>query len=972
MDEPEPLRLRFDTFELDEGNARLTRGGQPIALPPKAFGVLCALARRPGQLVTKNALLDAVWGHQHVSESVLKTTISALRVALADDAKQPRIIETAARRGYRFIGNAAVRPGAERPALVDLPAPLPREGPPTIGRRPTRERIADAWRKASGGQRQTFLVAGEAGVGKTTLIDSFVASLDPMACTRGQCVEQFGAGEPYLPVLEALGSLCRNDPALVALMRSTAPTWLLQLPWLSDETEREALRRDLAGASQDRMLREFAELTALYTARRPLVLVTEDLHWSDHATVRLIDHVARRRDPTRMLWIASFRLAEIISEDHPLKALRHELRLHRLCDEVVLEPFSESEVAEYLDARVPDSHASETFVRALHAHTDGLPLFLASVVDDLIGQGALASGATPAQDSATVAALQVPENLVGVIEKQMARLPAELKSVLNAGSVCGVEFRPATVADVLEQDAAWVNERCEALARRHPWLRELDVSRLPDGSLDARYGFRHALYQHVLHQGIGAITRAQWHRRAALSLERSRSAGVPVAAAELASHFERGLDPMAAARHYAAAAVSAFDHFAPTEVVALTARGLELLRQCPESTERHALELALISPRSAACAQLFGVNSPEASAAFERAHALHELLPAMPIRGVELGGLGWVFWARGEFEQSRAVANRLMQLGESCDDDMLRVAACNLTGSSLTHQGHVVEGTRWLERGLELSTNLAASPPFVADLAVSIRVRLALNLAQLGRPEQGRAHWIVAMQRADRIGQPFTQMLALTYGALMEAKIGDAERLLVHADTLRSKLARHPLGLAEGYSRWLTGIATARLGDPEAGYELIRQGVEHGEKVGTIGGSAAGIGYGAEALLLAGRLQDARVQIDAALQRARSIREAVHLPDLLLIEARITEAEGDSAAARRTLTEAFDEAARQESLWLELWASVALYERADATPADRDRLESTYARLQEGFDTSIAHQARGLLARPRSGIPAGG
>ena len=99
-----PLRLRFDAFNLDEANVRLTRDGRPISLPPKAFAVLCVLARAGGQLVTKNALLDAVWGHQHVSESVLKTVVSQVRAALSDNARQPRYIETASRHGYRFIG----------------------------------------------------------------------------------------------------------------------------------------------------------------------------------------------------------------------------------------------------------------------------------------------------------------------------------------------------------------------------------------------------------------------------------------------------------------------------------------------------------------------------------------------------------------------------------------------------------------------------------------------------------------------------------------------------------------------------------------------------------------------------------------------------------------------------------------------------------------------------------------------------
>ena len=106
--------LRFDRFELDEADARLTCAGEPVALPPKPFAVLCALARTPRMLVTKNALLDAVWGHRFVTESVLKSAISEVRAALGDDPKQPRYIETVSRRGYRFIAAAV---GALAPSV---------------------------------------------------------------------------------------------------------------------------------------------------------------------------------------------------------------------------------------------------------------------------------------------------------------------------------------------------------------------------------------------------------------------------------------------------------------------------------------------------------------------------------------------------------------------------------------------------------------------------------------------------------------------------------------------------------------------------------------------------------------------------------------------------------------------------------------------------------------------------------------
>jgi len=105
------LRIRFERFELDEDNARLLCDGKPLDLPPKPFEVLCALARRPGSLVTKNTLLDEVWGHRCVSESVLKTVIGKLRIALQDDARNPRFIETVPRRGYRFIAAVIIAAG---------------------------------------------------------------------------------------------------------------------------------------------------------------------------------------------------------------------------------------------------------------------------------------------------------------------------------------------------------------------------------------------------------------------------------------------------------------------------------------------------------------------------------------------------------------------------------------------------------------------------------------------------------------------------------------------------------------------------------------------------------------------------------------------------------------------------------------------------------------------------------------------
>ena len=194
----DPVRLRFGAFELDEANARLLRGGQPVVLAPTPFRLLCALARQPGALLRKDQLLDTVWGHQFVSESVLKTAISDLRTALGDSPREPRLIETVSRRGYRFIGAAIAGSPAPLPSSAvpstSEPAPAPTStsalppvpAAPFVGRARTLARLHHAWQGAGQGQRQLVWVAGEPGIGKTTLIEHFVAGLGPVAAARGQ------------------------------------------------------------------------------------------------------------------------------------------------------------------------------------------------------------------------------------------------------------------------------------------------------------------------------------------------------------------------------------------------------------------------------------------------------------------------------------------------------------------------------------------------------------------------------------------------------------------------------------------------------------------------------------------------------------------------------------------------------------------------------------------------------------------
>ena len=183
--------------------------------------------------------------------------------------------------------------------------------PFAVGRAAELQRLDEALRKARQGQRQLVLVTGEPGIGKTTLIQTFLATLakSQVLVASGQAVEQAGVREPYLAVLDALGRLARiADPQqVVGMLRRDAPSWLAQMPWLLEPADAAALRRSLSDVQPERMLRELAVFLEELSSTATLILVLEDLHWSDPSTVQLLLMLAQRSEPARLLVIGTYR-----------------------------------------------------------------------------------------------------------------------------------------------------------------------------------------------------------------------------------------------------------------------------------------------------------------------------------------------------------------------------------------------------------------------------------------------------------------------------------------------------------------------------------------------------------------------------------------------------------------------------------------------------------------------------------------
>ncbi|HET7204438.1 MAG TPA: AAA family ATPase [Steroidobacteraceae bacterium] len=953
MSSSNPVRLRFEEFELDEANARLLRRGQAAPLAPKPFALLCELVRLQGALCTKHTLLDKVWGHQFVSDSVLKTAISDLRTVLGDDPRSPRFIETVARRGYRFIAPvttvAAASPYTAEAAVIGSP-----QASSFVGRDAELKRLHRAWDLACGGKRSVVWVVGEPGIGKTALIEHFMASLGGVVCARGQCVEHYGAGEPYLPVLEALAELCRIDSSVPDLLRAVAPAWLMQLPWLCTTEERDALRRELAGVGPERMLREMGEVLDRVADRRPLLLVTEDLQWSDRATIQLMDYIARRRGRARLMWLASFRLAEVVALEHPLNPLRRELRLHGLCTEVVLDPFSEAEVADCVATQSRPLAEDEGFVHALYERTDGVPLFVASVMHDVM------SHPEPDVPASEVVVSAVPDNVATIIDHYVARLGVEQLQLLTAAAVCGAEFRVPTIAEVLDRDVALVESSCEELAREGTWLAARHSEQ--DGSrLSRPYAFSHALFRHVLYERTAPLARARLHGVVGEALERERATGVSVTAAELAMHFERSQDRLRSLRYYVEAADAALLHLSPAECMSLTERALSLLEGARSRQQFAETELTLWALRGVASFHLLGVTDATRDA-FQNAYALLDRVPDHPMRGLLLHGLGYVHSLRTEFDQALAVAKRAVALAATSDDPIL-LASCTIQGEVNMLRGRPRAALGWLERGTSLLDALeeTSGHSFAADPAVTVIAMLGLQLLHLGLVDQGRARVLEAHARANRLGQPTARMVALWYETLFELRLDNARRVAALAEEMRALAEEFALAHGRTACRWFGGWAAARMGAPLEGYRRIREAHESNVRLGMLAGASETLGYAAEALLLSGDWRAAQQQLEEAKTIAHRSGELVYQPQLSLLEAAIARARGDDAMAEATLRRAVVEARAQSAPWLELLSLLALCESAYATDADRETLATILELLPEATETGAVNRARVLL-----------
>jgi DNA-binding winged helix-turn-helix (wHTH) protein/predicted ATPase len=840
---------------IDADNEWAWCGEQRLALPPRAFAVLRYLVEHPQRLITKDDLLTTLWRDTVVSDAALASCVRDLRKMLGDSSGSPRYIETVHRRGFRFIGPVAgqtiapssagptaARPGAQmegRPTSGSLPT-----APALVGREAEFARLHERLARALAGQRQLVFVTGEPGIGKTAFVEAFLAQIgdgDALRIGRGQCVEQYGTGEAYLPVLEALGRLGREagGEQLVHILRQQAPTWLAQLPGLLTDLDLEAVRRRAQGATRDRMLRELVEALDALTLDAPLVLLLEDLHWSDSATIDLLAMLARRREASRLLVLGTYRPADVAGTAHPLRRAKQELQLHGYCDEVPLEFLSVAAVSQYLAWRFPGHRLPSGLARVLHRNTDGNPLFLVNTIEYLMARGQLVEidGQWALSGPLEAVALGTPRTLWQMVEKQVDRLSADKQAMLAVAGVAGVEFS-AAVAIAGGIDLHDGEERCAALARSGQFLRATGVTEWPDGTVAGRYAFIHELYQQVLYARISIGERASLHLRTGESLERGYGQRAGEIAGELAMHFEHGRDFERAVRYRRQAGENALRQHAYREAADHATRALELLRAFPDSPERMQRELTLQVMLGSALTMTQGYAAPDVARTYARVRELCEQAED----GVQLCpvllGLGRFHNIRGEVQIARDVGTRLLTVAEATHDGAMRLAAHNALGIMAFYAGQFDAALVHLGRGMQLydpqQHSPDRSPAFRVgqDPGVSCQVYAAWTLQLLGYPARAAAGMRDALALARSLDHPFSMAYACHFAAGFHQCRSERDAVQELEDQAFAYSTEHGFRLFPMMGAIHRGWVLSRQGRGKEGLTLVREGLAASRAIG--------------------------------------------------------------------------------------------------------------------------------------------
>jgi class 3 adenylate cyclase/predicted ATPase len=840
--------------------------------------------------------------------------------------------------------------------------------PALIGRDEEIGLLRRAWQSTKDeGRGKVVLIAGEAGIGKSALVEGLRADVRRKGLPRiaFRC-SPYHTNSALYPVIERLKRLLRWQPedpaetrlkALEAMLAGSSQPLAEEVPLFASLLSLalpEGRYQSFALSPQQQKQQTQDALIAWTleeAERQPLLHVWEDLHWADPSTLELLGLLIEQAPTVPILIVLTFRpdfVPPWLTRSHmtPITLNRLE-RQH-----------SEALVARLAGAKPLPAEVVEHIV----AKTDGVPLYVEELTKTILASDILRENAGRFELTGPLSSLAIPATLQESLMARLDRLP-QVREIAQLGAVLGREFAYemisglATVAETTLLEGLGRLVDAELLYQR---------GRPPR----ARYIFKHALIQEAAYQSLLKRTRQLYHRRVAELLE-SKFPEVLQAQPELvARHYTEAGSADKAVTYWQRAGEKALQRSANLEATAHLTNGLEVLRALSEGPERARRELDLLTTMGPALHAIKGTGAPEAEHAYRRALELCQQLGDTPRQFSALHGLWYLHHYRAEHHAARSLAEQLVEVAEGRQDSGLDLAAHRSLGYSLQFLGELETGRARLERAItsydpavhgDYALRHGGTDPGVGSLSIG-----AWGVWALGHPDQALRQNAKGLALARKLEHALSEVWALTSAAAIHQLRGEREATLEQAEAAADLAHEKGLALYVGWTGVLCGWALGGQDTSAAAIVDMRQGLDAARATGAglfapywlalLAGAYGRLGQSEEGLIATA---EALTEVARTGERFWEA-ELYRLKGQLLLERDAANAPEAEACFHRAIEIARSQKAR--SWELRAATSLARLWRDQGKPEDaRALLTPIYDWFTEGFGTADLKDAKALL-----------
>jgi DNA-binding SARP family transcriptional activator/predicted ATPase len=733
-------------------------------------------------------------------------------------------------------------------------------------------RLEALLQRALAGQPQVVCIIGDAGSGKTALLEAFLRSAQSthpeLVVAAGDCNAYIGMGDPYLPFRQILGLLAGESEGdrrsidyqddQIRLLRRIMPVTAQALvtagrDLLSALLPADALLSRLTGLieqdepwfqqlgrlasagtrpidptlQQSTLFEQYARIIRTVAQKYPLLLAIDDLQWADLGSINLLLHLGRRLEGCAVLIVGTYRSAEVAlgrqGERHPLESVVNELQ--RIYGEPAVD-LSTAQNRHFIDAlldRQPNQ-LDEPFRATLYTQTGGHALFTVELLRGMRERGEVYPGAGGLLVAHTgIDWERLPARVDAVIAERIGRLEATDRELLRAASVEGEEFSVELVAHLLGMDEREIARRLSGeLDRRHHLVRASGARQVGSRRL-LRYRFRHFLIQRYLYGSLDIAERVDWNERMGQTLQAWHGEQTEAVAVQLARHAQEAGRIELTIRFLKQAGDYALRLSANDEATGHYRRALALLNQLPETNRPQLQELELQIALTKPLQLTMGYPATEVGDAFERAMSLGRMVGLPSDRMPLLGRYAHFLTTRGEHRKAQTVAAELLELAMQTEDEAVLLEAFTMQGVVAFYLGESMRAREWLEkaRGLyDRERHQSLTYAYGIEPGVHIGIYAMLTYWLLGETERSFVEREETLAVAHASKHPHTLAFALAFSSLFDTLRQDVTATLKRTEESLAVCEEHGLRLMRELSRILRSWAISEAGAPEEGLRL--------------------------------------------------------------------------------------------------------------------------------------------------------